>query len=713
MIITDDKITSLIEQYEILLSEVREKKKKEEKNEHSRPVMVTAPGKFNEFESAFFASISMEEYYAYLREEKERYAENFLMTREVGFHRNGSVCKPEDILKRLSAKGSIEGLLEELLNREEDVRKTILSDIKKEIPMLTKARRLAVRLGDVDGRHFRDHLHKKAVSLYVRLLKDLLRIFPQKRVELLLSKNPVYAEEIIDERELRRMQEELRHNIVTCIPDNYCDLYPETRRMKRRFFLHVGPTNSGKTYSGMEALKKHKNGVYLAPLRMLALEKFDELNAAGCPCDLRTGEEEKSVPNARFMASTVEMADLDTVYDCAVIDEAQMITDPYRGGAWTAAILGLRAREIHLCMSPWAEKILEDIIDQCGDKRKTVVHTRDTELIAETEPFYLPMSVRPHDALIVFSRKSVHAVAAILENKGIACSVIYGGLPYDVRQNEAERFRRGETKIAVCTDAVGMGLNLPIQRIVFLEGEKFDGKDHRELTDEEIRQIAGRAGRRGLFNQGYVTSSSRAWNRRIRYALEVRKPQRISPAIGFPEPLLGIERPVSRLMEEWQRMPPSGVFAKEDLSEEIELARMAEKLTSDRRMVYRLAMIPVDSKNRVAMEVWQELSGEAVRGTLEKLTLYTPSVHKELGDLETMFHVWDVYSQFGRVFGLEKMKQKAAEVKTLISAAIIEKLREGGKEPRRCTRCGRALPWNYKFGVCEWCHDEMYYDHMQ
>lgn len=45
----------------------------------------------------------------------------------------------------------------------------------------------------------------------------------------------------------------------------------------------------------------------------------------------------------------------------------------------------------------------------------------------------------------------------------------------------------------VSTDAIGMGLNLPIRRIIFLETEKFDGVERRELTPAEIRQIAGRA----------------------------------------------------------------------------------------------------------------------------------------------------------------------------------------------------------------------------
>ena len=57
-----------------------------------------------------------------------------------------------------------------------------------------------------------------------------------------------------------------------------------------------------------------------------------------------------------------------------------------------------------------------------------------------------------------------------------------------------------ETEVVVSTDAIGMGLNLPIRRIVFIETEKFDGISRRPLKPEEIKQIAGRAGRFGLYD---------------------------------------------------------------------------------------------------------------------------------------------------------------------------------------------------------------------
>ena len=80
--------------------------------------------------------------------------------------------------------------------------------------------------------------------------------------------------------------------------------------------------------------------------------------------------------------------------------------------------------------------------------------------------------------------------AAELQAKGISCSMIYGALPYETRRAETERFAKGETSVVVATDAIGMGLNLPVKRVVFLETEKFDGYGRRDLLPEEIQQIS-------------------------------------------------------------------------------------------------------------------------------------------------------------------------------------------------------------------------------
>ena len=217
--------------------------------------------------------------------------------------------------------------------------------------------------------------------------------------------------------ESARKEQELFRLVLTEIPDNYVDLYPAARSMKRHFVLHIGPTNSGKTHDAIEELIHADNGIYLAPLRLLAFELYERMNRGECPCSLVTGEEQFIIDGARHQSSTIEMLNVGQQYDVAVIDEAQMIADSERGGAWATAIMGVCAPRVHVCAAPEAEKRIIEIIRDCGDDYEIVRHRRMTPLVYEEKPFRFPEDVRAGDALIVFSRRNVHAVAAQLRNK--------------------------------------------------------------------------------------------------------------------------------------------------------------------------------------------------------------------------------------------------------------------------------------------------------
>ncbi len=88
--------------------------------------------------------------------------------------------------------------------------------------------------------------------------------------------------------------------------------------------------------------------------------------------------------------------------------------------------------------------------------------------------------------------------------RGRRVAVIYGNLGPKVRRAESRRFREGEAPVLVATDAIGMGLNLPIRRVVFSTLMKWDGRQERSLTPAEVRQIGGRAGRFGQHEAGIV-----------------------------------------------------------------------------------------------------------------------------------------------------------------------------------------------------------------
>ncbi len=93
-------------------------------------------------------------------------------------------------------------------------------------------------------------------------------------------------------------------------------------------------------------------------------------------------------------------------------------------------------------------------------------------------------------------------VVSTLESHGFKCSIIYRALSYDTRKKQFKLFLEGKTDIVVTTDAISMGVNLPIKRVVFLNLYKYDGTSTRSLRSEEIKQIAGRAGRQGMYDIG-------------------------------------------------------------------------------------------------------------------------------------------------------------------------------------------------------------------
>ncbi|WP_448206164.1 helicase-related protein [Azospirillum sp. sgz302134] len=296
-------------------------------------------------------------------------------------------------------------------------------------------------------------------------------------------------------------------------------LFPVARGLGRRLVLVVGPTNSGKTHHAIEALKGAYDGVYLAPLRLLALEVMERLNAEGTPTSLLTGEEAIPKPGARHTASTIEMMDPDRPVEVAVIDEIQMLADPDRGWAWTAALMGAPAETVYILGAPEARPMVERAAEHLGERLEVVELERKVPLTMLDRRLNWE-EVEPGDALIAFSRREVHSVRDTLKAKGLSVAAVYGALAPEVRRREAARFLSGEADVVVATDAIGMGLNLPCRRVLFTALEKFDGSSVRPLTATEVKQIAGRAGRFGHYESGEFGVVGRGTPQALRQLLE-------------------------------------------------------------------------------------------------------------------------------------------------------------------------------------------------
>lgn len=290
--------------------------------------------------------------------------------------------------------------------------------------------------------------------------------------------------------------------------------YPLARSMKREIHVHVGPTNSGKTYNALQRLKGAKSGIYCAPLRLLAWEVADGLNKKdGVACNMITGQEKSHVDGARHVACTVEMADVSSPFDVAVVDEAHLFGDPYRGAAFTRAIIGLAAQELHLCGDPAMVPLVEKVAAELGDNCTIHWYDRLQPLKVLPKAFDNVRNVQSGDCLVAFSRRDVHRLKTeveVMASKRVC--VIYGGLPPEARSRQAGLFNNREETgydVLVATDAIGMGLNLSIKRVIFTTMKKFAGPAEglRVLDPPEVKQIAGRAGRYGMgSDEGGVTA---------------------------------------------------------------------------------------------------------------------------------------------------------------------------------------------------------------
>jgi ATP-dependent RNA helicase SUPV3L1/SUV3 len=402
----------------------------------------------------------------------------------------------------------------------------------------------------------------------------------------------------------------------------YPDTFEKARRLQRSVTLYVGPPNSGKTHAAFERLAQAHDGAYLAPLRLLALEGRDRLVARGVPCSLLTGEENVPADGARVVSSTIEMVSTNKPIDVAVIDEAQMIFDPSRGWAWTQAIVAVPANEVIIICSAYAVPAIENLLGLCGERPTVKRFDRKQHVQLLAHPIAIS-TLKLGDAVVAFSRRDVLTLRDSIAASGHPVSVIYGALPPEVRRREAERFAQGESHILVATDAIGMGLNLPIRRVLFSTMSKFDGQGDRPLNESEVHQIAGRAGRFGIHEEGFAGVLKEAEPAAARLLKELLHKAPRAPS-DFKAPVAPngwhVDTISSRLHKTKLR-EVLGVFMEQlklddahfavaELEQMLALAeqldRSASKLTLKERFIY--AQAPVDTRTESQVQAFLDWS---------------------------------------------------------------------------------------------------------
>ncbi len=392
----------------------------------------------------------------------------------------------------------------------------------------------------------------------------------------------------------------------------YIEKFTAARRLGRRIVFHMGPTNSGKTYAALEKLRAAPTGTYLAPLRLLALENYEALAERGLRAGMVTGEEVLGEEDPTHTARTIETADLVRPVDVAVIDEIQMIADPDRGWAWTNALFGIPAKLLVVCGSDDALAYVRRAAEAANESLEVIPFVRKTPLVLQEAPVPLD-AVAPGDAVVAFSRRAVHENREILVAAGHRVATIYGALSPEVRRAEAARFRDGEADVLVTTDAIGMGLNLgPLKRVVFSAVRKWDGVGERALTNSEIRQIAGRAGRFGHQDEGFVAAVDETGLAPIRAALAGAPTAPAADTRFFVRPdLIAINSVAAEMRTDSLRevlahfaratFYAGSPFQPSALEEILEVARTVDKARLPIQEKFAFSVCPVDRRDPVSM----------------------------------------------------------------------------------------------------------------
>ena len=513
------------------------------------------------------------------------------------------------------------------------------------------------------------------------------------------------------------LEKQKREELLAKTIRDFKNLFPLARELKRKIIFHVGPTNSGKTYTALKELEAATTGYYLAPLRLLALEGYENLKREGVAVSLITGEEEIIDEESTHISSTIEMMNGAVDVDVCVIDEIQMIADRDRGWAWANALMGAPAKKVILTGSSNALKAVEELCAYLGEELEVIHFERKNELVMLPNPTSMKQ-IEPQTAVVAFSRRDVLSLKQQLSEK-YSVSVVYGNLSPEVRREEARRFREGESQILVSTDAIAMGLNLPIKTLLFSKDNKFDGLRRRELLPTEVLQIAGRAGRYGFEEKGYVG------------ALDDNALTTITTA--FHTPLPDLELPVSvmaslehvmligEILETdnildilaffADNMEFEGPFVAANIDSMLEIAAIVSEYTLDLKTRFFLSCAPASISSPYIESVFHRYIRQIEAGGK---VLYIPPrdlpAFAQTNDMllnaedrvrEISLYLWLSF-KFPDTF---EDTAKAIAARVRLNNFIENSLRQG-HFTKKCRRCGKVLDFSYRFSICDQCHGQ-------
>ncbi|EPD29329.1 DEAD/DEAH box helicase [Gleimia europaea] len=318
------------------------------------------------------------------------------------------------------------------------------------------------------------------------------------------------------------------------------------------------PTGSGKSMIALAAhlisLARGGRSYYTAPLKALVSEKFFDLVAlfGSQNVGMITGDASVN-PDAPIICCTAEILanqslregeSLDA--DMVIMDEFHFYGDPERGWAWQVPLLELTRPQFVLMSATLGDVsfFVEDLRGRTG-RDTAVIDNAKRPVPLEMAYSKLPLADSVTDLIesgkypiyiVHFGQKAAVQTAHSLASANIISKrhaerikeaisgfrfgkgfgqILRGLLVKGVGVHHAgmlPRYRRLVERLtqqgvlaAICgTDTLGVGINVPITTVLLTSLVKFDGRRERHLNAREFHQIAGRAGRAGFDEVGWV-----------------------------------------------------------------------------------------------------------------------------------------------------------------------------------------------------------------
>jgi superfamily II RNA helicase len=322
------------------------------------------------------------------------------------------------------------------------------------------------------------------------------------------------------------------------------------------------PTGSGKSLVASAlhfmSLARGRRSVYTCPIKALVNEKWMALCRELGPTNvgLSTGDAtvNRGAPvlccTAEILANIALREGKDAAVDDVVMDEFHWYADRNRGVAWQVPLLTLpQARFLLMSATLGDVTFFEEALTGRNGRPTVTVksierpvpldHTyseiplaQAVEKLASEDkaPIYVVHftqkdaadSAQAFTSLKLSTRQEKNEVAAAIAGfrftspygpnlrkwlrQGIG--VHHAGLLPKYRVLVEQLAQQGLLKVICGTDTLGVGINVPIRTVLFSRLCKFDGHKTAVLSARDFHQIAGRAGRKGFDEEGFVVAQA-------------------------------------------------------------------------------------------------------------------------------------------------------------------------------------------------------------